>query len=421
MSSIGAIQRTIRSKTLYLLLSKITGKKELLRFTALNYIDKGIIFLTPFVVLYVFKDKTIYNDIEYIFSASAVLLTISELGVRNYFLYAYKGAADREALVREGEANFLTLFFIYFLLSAVSLAAWAFFSKDPKGMVFLIIPRTLYSFMISFYSVYFILKDTPSKIFIPSYFVNILTLATILTVKVLNARLNLFYFFSSQLLVDALLFGYIIRNRELVNFKRLFLYLGKTLAYAWPIILNIFLFMVINNYGRIYAYKLLSREEMFQISFVQRISLVVQLTHASASAYLSKRLFIDLSNKINMRLFGLYGSMLAISVLGAISVLVLLRWIRPEESVGLNISSFLILVYTVLWCVSSFFELYLNKRNKNRYIPLTTLISVGIFFMGLRLLGNTLFAVSASMALSMACSLSIYLMLLYKLGKEDHV
>jgi len=400
---------------------KLNNNRAMLRFTALNYIDKGLIFLTPFIVLYVFKDKAVYNDIEYIFSTSAVLLTLSELGVRNYFLYAYRGAKDRDALVGEVESSFQTLFFIYVVVSLVVLLYCGLFLDDKDTLVYFIIPRTLYSFMIAFYSVYYILIDAPSRIFIPSYFVNALTLATIIVVRLLNAKLSLFFFFSSQALVDLALFGYIIKGRGAIDFGRLARYLKKALPYAWPIILNIFLFMVINNYGRIYAYKLLSKEDMFHISFVQRISLVVQLTHASALAYLSKRLFIDPSNRVNLRLFGMYGAMLSASVLAALAVLVGLRFVKPDSSVGLDVTSLLILAYTVLWCLSAFFELYINKRNKNRYIPLFTLMAVGVFFASMKLLGgNTLFSVSMSMALSMACSLALYLSFLRKLGKEEH-
>jgi len=76
-------------------------------YTALNFLDKLLNFGIPLLVLYVFSDRGLYNEIEYIYSLALVATTAVELGVRNYFLYAYRMAAERERLVAETSNCFL--------------------------------------------------------------------------------------------------------------------------------------------------------------------------------------------------------------------------------------------------------------------------------------------------------------------------
>ena len=146
---------------------------------------------------------------------------------------------------------------------------------------------------IAFFTTYFVIADTPSKVFILSFFANISTLAIIIAVKYFTYKLELYYFFASQLILLIIIVIYygIIRKRVVINSDEMYSYIKKALRYAWPIILNVFLFMLINNYGRIYAHNFLSREEMFHISFSQRICMLVQVMNVSILGYFAKTIF----------------------------------------------------------------------------------------------------------------------------------
>jgi O-antigen/teichoic acid export membrane protein len=387
--------------------------KGLITFAFLNYVDKALIFLIPLSVLYIFKDKALYNRIEYVLSFSAVIGIAVELGMRNYMLYAYKESKEREKIVREVKGHFFTLFFLYFIVSLV-LAIFLPFDLSRRNLD-LIAARTLFSFFLSFFTIYFVVADAPSKVFIFSYLINISTLVIILLTKALGSNPDILYFFLSQIVLNLILFAYILRNFSLVNFRGLFSYLKKSLSYSWPIIINLFLFMVINNYGKIYAFKFLSREEMFQISFVQRIALIIQLAHASSSTYLSKSIYVDESKGVNRMVLRRYTTAIILSSSLAVIIILALDKLFPSMSVRFDMNSIFLILYTIAWCYSAFFELYINKMNRNKVIPVFTLISTMVF-LGLPYLfkAHDITSISLAMFVGMLINLGLMLVFLYR-------
>jgi len=249
---------------------------------------------------------------------------------------------------------------------------------------------------------------------------NLLTAGILAMIHLLHLRLTLTPIFISQALLVSGAAAYYAHVHRPGDFMRWRAYLKKALAFAWPIILNSFLFMFINNYGKIYARNFLSQEEMFQLSFVQRVALFIQLMHLSLIGYLSKRLYIDRRIGINPRLTLVYSIMLAGAVMAVIAFFAGLRIFHVPFAVELNLVTFLIIGFTVAWCYAGYFEMYVNRMNKNRYILLFSALSALVFIAVLLLpSARPLVTIALSMQAGMLVNLVLILGFLLPRGRGE--
>ena len=385
-----------------------------IKYAILNYLDKALTFAIPLIVLYVFKDKGLYNEIEYIYSIAAVAAVAIELGVSNYFLYAYRQADNRNLLVRNVRGWFLLQLAIYQLLGITLLSVAALCGLDVTFTYIYILVRTLYMFFLSFFIVYFRLIDRPSKIFIYSLSANLITILLLAVARFVLHQIDLAYLFLSQMALLLTAFIYYMSQRSQISFSGLVSYVKQSLTFAWPILLNVFLFMFISNYGKIYARNFLSQDDMFHISFVQRVSITIWVAHASAVGYLSKRIFIDRQAGVSRSVLGLYSVMVAGCVGLVFLAFFLLKRLHSAISVDIDAVTILIIAHTVAWCYVSFFEMYVNRINKNKYILLFSLIASAVFGCILLLnMGEPLYTISVGMMGSMVCNLAMVLWFLH--------
>ena len=385
------------------LLSRYRG---LINYTILNYLDKFLTFSVPLLVLYLLRDRALYNEIEYIYSIAAIVSIVIELGVRNYFLYAYKEETEREVLVEKVRSCFLLQFVIYISLSIVLLGLTYLIGQDFRIVFLCITIRALFMYFISFFTIYYRLIDRPSFVFAFSISVNMLTILVVLAFKGISIELPLIYFFLGQIMLVGATLLFYVQHKNKVSFSVLSAYVKEALIFAWPIILNVFLFMFVSNYGKVYARNYLSEDQMFHISFIQRIALVIQLAHTSAVGYLSKRIFVEKGNSISYKILGLYSVMMALSVIGILGLLFGMRILDLKQAVPIDLITVLIIVYTLAWCYGAYFEMYINKMNKNRYILFFSGVSALIFISIVNLVSlEPLLRISLGMAASMICSL----------------
>ncbi len=404
------------------ILSILRSQRGLINYAVLNYLDKLLNFAAPLVVLYLFNSRKIYNDIEYIYSIAAVATIIIELGVRNYFLYAFKEASDRDELVKHVKGYFLFQFAIYVVLG-VSITIVSWLTQSSVGVILLFITvRTLFVYFVSFFAVYYRLVDAPSKVFIPSLTVNGATLLIILAARYYFHTIDLWYFFVSQMglvLLTAVTFFAHYRD---IAFSHFVGYVKQSLRYAWPIILNLLLFLVVNNFGKIYARNFLSEGEMFHISFAQRMALIIQLAHMSAVGYLSKRIFIDPARGVSSRVLKLYSAVIFASVGGVVVLLTGMNALHLKATIAFDAITVLIILYTIVWCYLSFFEMYMNKANRTRYVLLFSSISSVIFGV---VIGGSIFKpltnISLAMFLSMLCNLILTVWFVYKRIAKNYI
>jgi len=384
----------------------IRNYRGLLTYALLNYLDKALTFAAPLVVLYVFDDRRVYNEIEYVYSIAAIAAVLVELGVRNYFLYAYRESNCRDELVGNVRSCFLLQFGCYALIGFALLLVGRLLGIDVGIMYVFILARTLYIYFLSFFTVYFRLVDRPSTVFVFSISVSLITIGLICLAKYQLQSVNLWYFFAGQSALVLVALGYLLLGKVSISEKRLFSYMKEAIIFAWPIILNVFLFMFISNYGKIYAQNFLSQDEMFRISFAQRIAIIIHMAHVSIVGYLSKRVFIDEKPGIDPKVLLLYTVGILGSTVGAVALLLSMRLLDLSYSIDIDIVTLLIFGYTIAWCYVGFFELYVNRMNKNKFVLLFSCVSSSLFVLVLLLkLGNPLYNISLGMQLSMVCNL----------------
>lgn len=361
------------------LTNKLIAHRNLLIFILLNYLDKFIVFSLPLLVLYISKDQQIYNNIEYIFSIAGILISFIDLGIGSYLFYGFKETEDKANYIIKIKQYFGLILIIYEIIALILIPLYFIFNGIGILLPFIFI-RALYLLFVNFYSSYYRLKDSPSLIFWLSIPANLLSVLLILILKHLS-DFTLFCFFAPQLLVLCIGTYYFIVRQQKIKLKELKQFFSKTLIYSWPIIINVSLVAYIGNFGKIYAYNYLNSDEMYQISYTLRISLIIQMAHASIIAFYSKSIYEDKNNKINSEILKKYLFFLFIAVLLFLGFILLLNQLEIVKPIRLNVANFLIVVYTVLWCLRSYVEMYLGKHNKNRIILLFSIIS-SIFFSG---------------------------------------
>lgn len=384
-------------------------------YTFLNYLDKVLSVAVPLVALWLSKNRALYNQIEYIYAISSIIVAVVELGLRNKMLFGYRDAPDREGFVAEWLDRFLLLNLLYILLGCAAGVVFGLFGGGKStGLLFFIWVRTLYSAIFSFLSIYYRLVDRPSAIFLVSIGAN-LSACVLVVLGWAGGHLTLTVVFLSQAMVTLGLAAKGLRRQVYRRVSELGKDLACSLRYAWPIILNVFVVMAVQNFAKIYAQNALSVQEMTRISLAQRMALIVQLGHSSACGYLSKQLFLQAGHGASRKVIILYSAVLALGVVLTILALPLVNRVLSAHLYVGDPVFLLMIVYTLLWCYAAFFELYLNKIDRNVFIPISTLTGAAIFALALwwpARLG--LHGIVLGMVLGMAVNFAMILAFLYR-------
>ncbi len=354
---------------------------RLISFSFLNYLDKFIIVIIPIFVLFFTKNKSLYNQLEYVYSLASIIIIATDLGLRNFLLYGYRESKDRINFVNNGVNYFLFINFLYTLTGAVLTCIMFFIGWDGLPILLFVVIRTLYTNIFAFYTVVARLNDKPANAFIISIPINAGTFGLICLFFLLKKPIYLSYLFLTQIVVVSFFFGLTIKEKVWRKLNGFFIYFKEALRYAWPIILNLFLVTIIQNIGKIYAQNMLNENEMTRIAFSQRISMIIQLGHASVVGYLVKHLFIIEGISIDKKIGAIYIVALGISASFSMTFLYV-SGIFLNVPVKFNDPVFyVLLLYAIFWCISAFIELYVNKMNKNIYIPIVTSIGFVIFLL----------------------------------------
>jgi len=349
-----------------------------LTYAGLSYLEKALIFGFPITVLYLTGDKARYNQIEFIFSTAAVSSLFLDGGLKTYLLYAYRQNAQSIGLIKPIFASFKLLLKGYLLLLTMALACSVLWlpvrTLDGIGSA----ARALFLCMIGFLAVWYRIENAPSKVFFYSIPVYIAGGVLIwLSAGVGDAG------FAAALIVPPLCVVALIAFRGLSDtigsLKVLFFHIGASLRYGWPLLASVLLSMAVANFGKLYAYGMLSEIEMFNFSFAQRMALIVQLGHLAISGYMAKHLFVSEHKRFHQKIFTGY----VITLLMATTVAYGAAWFA--SSLGMTTSSHIdmtftmIIIYTLFWCIGAYLELYINRANRNILILVGSSLAAGVF------------------------------------------
>jgi hypothetical protein len=272
-------------------------------FTALNYIDKLLLFGLPLFVLFISGDKQTYNNIEYVFSIANILIIFLDF-LTMYSFYGYRQSEDRDNFPIRIQKYFYIFFILYSLIGLLlyPVIYCIIENESLKLLYFYICIRTLYLLIINFYKNYFRLIDKPSGVYVISILISLSSFMAIYIVYRLKFDLiNGFFLIPTILNIVVLLVSFCKVRRS--AFQGLKACLQSAIKYTIPLIINSFFGAVINNYGKLYAYNFLSQSEMYQFAYTLRLSAIIQMAHVSVLGFHSKSIFIDKARGINIKIF----------------------------------------------------------------------------------------------------------------------
>jgi hypothetical protein len=400
------------------LLHKARNSKALASYFLLTYADKVISFLLPLVILFWLKDQALYTFIEVAFSYATLVMIGLDLGVSTYLFYGYRNATDKTEFLKTAGIAFHQMLLIYAVLLVGAVCAGKFVSTDHAVLILLIGVRSLFSMYVGFFSNIFRLEDRPSRIYALTIAVNLISLFLLVLASILDLPHKILYFFlpsAAHLIYVCVRRSYVLIGRN--NFILLLQFLMNALRFAWPVILNVFAMSFINNYAKIYSYNRMSLDDTTQISYIMRMGLLIQLTHASFSSFFAKSLFMDEKKRLNLRIFGRYNLVLWFSAFLVCAVIFLSnRLLSHFVIIPVNAATFLFILYIVIWCYIGFLELYFGVMNANRRVLYYSIFASLLYVLMLKLFTDiTIFKLALAMVLSALLNLGLVIMGLFQL------
>lgn len=352
--------------------------RRFLSYAVFSLIDRGLVFLFPLFALYITNSKNIYNEVEFVFSVAGLLSLFMDGGLRIYILYAYKKSGESSLILDRIYAAFGKLLKFYLcVFFIVSVVVLVFYPKSSLDWI-AAGSRSLFLITWAFLAVWFRVKDEPEKVYaysIPLYLAGGFGLWALNSLG--DVGIGISIVLPHLFVVGVVVFSE--RNYPKVRWDDCLGLIKDALQFGWPILLSVVLSMTIANSGRIYAYSSLSVDEMFGFSFAQRIALIVQLTHAVVTGYLSKKLYISDEKDFHVKVFSVYFSVLSLTALAAPLCVVVIRYFGFATPEKLDYTFYMVLGYMVVWCLGAYIEIYINRINKNILILYGNLLSISIF------------------------------------------
>jgi hypothetical protein len=403
----------------------LNNNRELIRYVALSYFDKAIIFLVPLTVLFLFKEKAVYVELEYIYSIVIVCVPVLGLGLPGYFFFNYRKVKfKREAIIkimRSFHVLYICLFVLGLLVIFVHYIVYSF-----EKHIFLIVARTLFILTVTFLSSFYRLIDKAHKALFITLASNFGSLLLLLFFYFLDIDFELWIVFIGQILFVSFYFIK-ISFRVIYKYKTYLINtisnsLKNSILFSWPSIIQVFIMMLIANYGKINAIDNMSLNNGVLLSFVMRVSMVIQLSHSAVLAFLSKEIYISEGLRvISKKSLYKYLSFLFVPIVLVCFLLYVSLYFDKTvyDTDALMYVVISIVLYTVIWCIYSYFEMYFSRENKN-IIKLYLALGNGIIF--ITLLNILPWSFLERITFTMFISTSITLLIsLYILKKRDYI
>ena len=355
------------------LVGLISNNLKFYRYILLTGIDKLLAILTIIIVISLFKDKLLFNELEYVFSIAAIVAIFLELGLSSYLFYGFKVTKDKTLFLDQFKTTYQVLGFYALILTFVSLI----FGFFKSFFFYYVLVKAFSIIFLNILKSYVRITDTPEKIFWYSIPTNLISIIILSVFYFFNSKINLFYFLLPNLILLIFLFFKKINLR--FNVKPV---IKQSLIFAWPIILNSILYIILNNYIKIYSYNFFDSEEMYRISIIQRFSQVTFIIQVATVAFFSKKIYLQKNNHINWKGLFLYFFVLLFSVFLSILVTYLyLRFFTDTLFVFnlLKLNYVLLFIYPALFCFNAFIELYFGRKNQNSKMLMSSFIGFLIF------------------------------------------
>jgi O-antigen/teichoic acid export membrane protein len=395
-------------------IKKLFVKEGLFNYTFWNLLDKGLVFLLPLTLVYLFNTKQKYVELEYVISIVTIIATFVDLGINGYMFYHYQNAKNKiKAILQIQKINGIYFIVLYSLTLLIILFDMFIFKLNDY--IFFIAGRSLFVFLSASLTSYFRLKDKPSYALYFTLSVNIITVIVLFVYYFYNIGIGLEVIFIPQILAG--FFALILIINSLVYLKKISInfwqYLKRSIMFSWPVMVQVFIMMYLANYGKIHALNQLTENEGFFLGFTTRLCLIIQLTHTSFVGFYSKNILTgrDLLT-VEFSLVKRYTSlMLLIYVIVVVGLIFagLYMEIAIQHS---YLITFLMASYTIIWCFYSFFEMYYSRINRNIYKLYFSVVN-GFIFIFLMDIISASFLMKISIALITSTSIALFFNLFF--------
>ena len=399
---------------------KIKNKnKGLIYYGLWNILDKGFVFLLPILVLKLFNASEEYIQLEYIISIVTLVATFFDGGLNSYMFYFYQKAKDkRNALIISQKIN--AFFYSILLFTGLLLILFDFFIIEINDFLIFIVFRCLFIYFSKYLISYYRLKDKPTNAIYFSLSVNFLTAFVLLFYYLNKEVFNLYYYFGPQIIAIFLTSFFVLKSfKKLQKIKiKFWNYIKNSFLFSWPMIIQAALMMYLANYGKIYALDNLTENEGVILGLTTRLSIIIQLAHGTFIGYYAKKILINENFLIIQKSLLIQYLIILFSCFAIVVILITtINYTFNFELHNLLIIQSLLILYTLFWCIFSYFELYFQRINKNIYKLYFVIVNV-ILFSGLIIMlpYEFLLKFSISLFLSTAIVLIINFFTLKKLS-----
>ena len=389
---------------------------------ALSYVDKAVIFLLPIIVLFFFRDKTVYVSIEYIYSITIVLIPLIDVGLSTYFFYQYRNSNDHNKTVETFKNVFQRLYLVISFLGLFAILLNLFVFEYEKFIVFIVF-RVLFVLVTTFLASYYRLINKPEKVVLITIVSNFISLSFLLFYFFFDYDFSLWLIFAGQILFSLFYFFksfnlVFLVKQSTVSFNKIKTVLKGSVMFSWPTIIQIFLIMYITNYGKIHALTNMPIEDGVLLSLIQRFSMVIFLTHSSLLAYMVKSIYVEknilgINKSILFKYLGLL-IMTMIIVMLISGIYLVYNYDQNNVQRPIFIAT-LIIVQTFMSCVYAYLELNYGRENKNIIKLYLAIFGAVLFFSLLMFLKiDFLEKIAIAMFISTFASLLLSVTILYK-------
>ena len=125
---------------------------NLYSFSILNFFEKFLAYLSPLLIIQIFDDRVLYNQIELIYSFSIIFNIFFDFGLRGYFTYSLRKIKNKRQYSIEVLNYFNSLFLLISVLTLLLISLiFNIFEKSQLIIFSLIYFRFVYLYLTFFF------------------------------------------------------------------------------------------------------------------------------------------------------------------------------------------------------------------------------------------------------------------------------
>ena len=362
----------------------IRNNKNLLGFIFLSYVDKALYFLLPMLLLYVSEDEQAYNSLEYVCSIGNIIVPFLTF-ISSYAYYGYKVSGEKQKFSEQYKcfscvSTIAIGFFTFFVLHLIELLG----IRGTETFELFIAIRTMFYIFVQYINSYYRLIDKPSLALLYSIAINFSSALSILAIAFLKCGNTVGAFFYPEVATGVVATLFIVKASNILCGKEYFLFIKKSIMFAWPIVLNSTAVAFVANYGKVYAYNFLSSYDMYCFSFIMRMAMILQMAHAAVISFFSKDIYL---NGYSKKFIISYITIMGCSLIGVIVILAGYNNFFAKQIVPINFMSFLVFIYTIFHMIGAVLEVNFGRHNQNKYIFIMSAISCALYMFMIFIIG----------------------------------